>query len=94
MLLRPEEPMATDISESAGLQPIGEDRSDPIVAQAIRNVTSRQLVGEARGLSRHQITQAIYDEIRRLDRARLNVAVITPIRPQVIRPGGPNSMAG
>jgi type IV secretory pathway VirJ component len=46
------------------------DRRDVVVLQAITNVTDRQRVDGWWVASPGDRTQAIYDEIRRLDRAR------------------------
>jgi hypothetical protein len=48
------------------------DKRDPVVVQAIANVTSRQLMEDWWALSPGVRTHAIYDEIRRLDRAWSN----------------------
>ena len=45
------------------------DARDPVVVQAIANVTSRQPMEDWWALSPGVRTHAIYDEIRRLDRA-------------------------
>jgi hypothetical protein len=57
---------------SASWRPIweAEDR-DPVVMQAIETVTAVQGVAEVWVYSSKEITEAIYDEIRRLDRERL-----------------------
>jgi hypothetical protein len=51
--------------------PLGGFR-DPVVAQAIENVTDRQQAQEFWAISPHERAQAIYDEIKRLDLSRLN----------------------
>jgi hypothetical protein len=48
---------------------------DPVVAQAIKNVADRYQVQDFWVLLPREITKAIYDEIRRLDRARINETV-------------------
>ena len=48
------------------------DRCDPVVAQAIANVSGRQPMEEWWALSPGVRTHAIYDEVRRLDRAGAN----------------------
>jgi len=48
------------------------DRRDPIVLQAITNVTDRQPMEGWLGVSPRARTQAIYEEIRRLDLAWVN----------------------
>jgi hypothetical protein len=45
------------------------DRRDPVVVQAIANVTSRQSMEDWWAFSPGVRTHEIYDEIRRLDRA-------------------------
>jgi hypothetical protein len=85
--------MTTETRERTGPQLIYEEGSDPIVAQAIRNVTSEQALMERRGTSPRQITQAIYDEIRRLDRARVN-ETMSPVSARIVRFETPNGMAG
>ena len=47
------------------------DGRDPIVMRAVENVTAVQGVAEVWVYSSKEITEAIYDEIRRLDRERL-----------------------
>ena len=50
------------------------DERDVVVLQAITNVTDRQPVDGWWNASPGDRTQAIYDEIRRLDQARANEA--------------------
>jgi hypothetical protein len=45
---------------------------DPVVAQAIETVTSRFHAEDLWAFSPHERTEAIYDEVKRLDRARMN----------------------
>jgi hypothetical protein len=47
------------------------DGRDPIVMQAIKNVTHSQVGADWWSHRQREITQAIYDEIRRLDRERV-----------------------
>ena len=47
------------------------DSRDPIVMQAIKNVTHSQVEADWWSHRQSEITQAIYDEIRRLDRERV-----------------------
>ena len=49
----------------------GKGLRDPIVAQAIENVTGRHQTDDFWATSPHQRTKAIYDEIKRLDRAQV-----------------------
>lgn len=58
---------------------------DPVVVKAITNVTSRQPVEELMGLPRYGRIQAIYDEIRRLDRVRVT-KTIEPTNGRTSRP--------
>jgi hypothetical protein len=51
------------------------DSTDPVVAQAIENVTSRFRAEDFWTFPPHERTQAIYDEIKRLDRTRTNGSV-------------------
>jgi len=48
------------------------DRRDVVVMQAIANVTDRQPMDGWWQMSPGDRTQGIYDEIRRLDQARVN----------------------
>jgi hypothetical protein len=48
------------------------DGRDPIVMQAIKNVTHSQVGADWWSHRQREITQAIYDEIRRLDRERVD----------------------
>jgi hypothetical protein len=48
------------------------DRRDPVVVQAIENVTARQPMEEWWALSPGVRTHVIYDEVRRLDQAWAN----------------------
>src|SRR4029077_13117036 len=43
---------------------------DPVVAHAIENVTGRHQAEDFWAVSSHETTEAIYDEIRRLDQAK------------------------
>jgi hypothetical protein len=56
-----------DLSEA-----LTRDRRDVVVMQAITNVTNRQPMGGWWELSPGDRSQAIYDEIRRLDQAQAN----------------------
>jgi hypothetical protein len=57
---------------SASWRSISEtDDRDPVVMQAIETVTGRHLADGLWSHSQQEITQAIYDEIRRLDRESL-----------------------
>ena len=47
------------------------DTCDPVVMKAIKNVTGRKTTELWWEYSLHERTQAIYDEIRRLDGVRL-----------------------
>jgi hypothetical protein len=47
------------------------DTCDPVVTNAIKNVTGRKTTELWWEYSLHERTQAIYDEIRRLDGERL-----------------------
>jgi hypothetical protein len=47
------------------------DTCDPVVMKAIKNVTGRKTTELWWEYSLHERTKAIYDEIRRLDGARL-----------------------
>jgi hypothetical protein len=58
---------------------------DPIVVLAISNVTGGPPVGKWWGLSSHEQTQAIYDEIKRLDRIGVNQAV-APLKARTRKP--------
>ena len=53
---------------------LARDERDGVVLQAITNVTDRQPVDGWWNASPGDRTQAIYDEIRRLDQARANGA--------------------
>jgi hypothetical protein len=53
---------------------LSRDERDGVVLQAITNVTDRQPVDGWWDASPGDRTQAIYDEIRRLDQARANAA--------------------
>jgi len=55
------------------------DKRDPIVVQAIANVTSRQSMEDWWAFSPGVRTHAIYDEIRRIDRAEASESV-APIK--------------
>jgi hypothetical protein len=78
-------PMTIETGRSAALEPVSEngrareamqtDLRDPVVAQAIKNVTGRHHTEDFWVISPHERTQAIYDEINRLDRARMNEAM-------------------
>lgn len=50
------------------------DGRDGIVMQAIRNVTYSQVGADWWSHRQREITQAIYDEIRRLDRERVEAS--------------------
>jgi hypothetical protein len=66
---------ARPVSDANSQRPVREVLRDPIVAQAIENVTRRHQAEEFWAISPHERTQAIYDEIKRLDRAGPNRAV-------------------
>jgi hypothetical protein len=53
---------------------------DPVVMQAIDNVAATWPADEHWGYSSRERTQAIYDEIKRLDLARVNASVAQPRR--------------
>jgi hypothetical protein len=48
------------------------DLRDPVVVLAIENVTARYHTEDFWVISPHERTQAVYDEINRLDRDRMN----------------------
>ena len=50
---------------------------DPVVAQAIENVTGRHQAEDFWAVSPHERTEAIYDEIKRLDLAKVRVSMET-----------------
>lgn len=54
---------------------------DPVVMQAIANVVNRVPVDDWWAMPSHQRTQAIYDEIRRLDKEALRRHVTVAERP-------------
>jgi hypothetical protein len=60
------------------------DRCDPVVMKAIKKVTSRKTT-EWWEYSLHERTQAIYDEIRRLDEVRLK-GMAAPLAKRAVKP--------
>jgi hypothetical protein len=84
--------MATETVQHATPRPVSDANSqrpvnglewggvrDPIVAQAIENVARRHQAEEFWTISPRERTQAIYDEIKRLDRTWPDEAV-TPMK--------------
>jgi hypothetical protein len=56
------------------------DVCDPVVIKAIKNVTSRDPKGLWWEYLLHERTQAIYDEIKRLDSALLKKVALPPTK--------------
>jgi hypothetical protein len=69
------------------------DWSDPVVAQAIELVLSRHRAEVFWSVSPHERTQAIYDEIKRLDRARLD-EVMPPRKKDAGKPSPSEGITG
>jgi hypothetical protein len=61
------------------------DGRDPIVMQAIKNVTQRQVGADWWSHRQNEITQAIYDEIRRLDREPAETVALAGMESSQIR---------
>jgi hypothetical protein len=78
-------PMTIETGRSAALEPVSEngrareamqtDLRDPVVAQAIKNVTGRHEADYFWAFLPRERAQSIYDEVKRLDRARMNEAM-------------------
>ena len=56
------------------------DTCDPVVIKAIKSVNGRKTTELWWEYSLHERTQAIYDEIRRLDSARLKRVALPPAK--------------
>jgi hypothetical protein len=69
------------------------DLRDPVVAQAIKNVTGRHQADYYWVFLPHERTQSIYDEVKRLDQARMDEA-IPPRKKEAGKPSPSEGMTG
>jgi hypothetical protein len=69
------------------------DRSDLTVMQAIENVIGEQRAEDSRTFSTRERTQAIYNEIKRLDLARISESV-APVKGEEVIPPTSDGMTG